>query len=236
MQIDTISVYARHLLPTLTAIQADGAAARALDLLRGWNADMAADKPQPLIFNAWIARFRADVEARAGVPKDMYFNHLEWMELVLSPAGAAWCGGDCAPMLAEALRTSVADLARAHGDDPAAWRWGPEHQAIFAHPILGRLPVIGPLTTSVIDSPGDDTTVDRGGMRQGAFDSVHGASYRGVYDLSDLDSSLFAVAPGQSGNPIAGHARDLARRWRDGETVTLRKLTAPATETVRLMP
>ena len=101
MQVDTVSVYARELLPAMTAVKADGVAGKALDLLRGWNGDMAADQPQPLIWNAWTARLRADLEARAGLPKGTYFNHLEWLQLVVSGGGGQWCGGDCGPLLAE---------------------------------------------------------------------------------------------------------------------------------------
>ncbi len=54
-----------------------------------------------------------------------------------------------------------------------------------------------------------------------AMQSVHGASYRGVYDLADLDRSLFMITPGQSGNPFSSHARDFVLRWRDGATITL---------------
>ena len=74
--------------------------------------------------------------------------------------------------------------------DPAAWRWGSVHQAVFAHPFLASIPVLGALTTSRIAVPGDGSTLYRGGTND-ALESVHGASYRGVYDLADLDRSLF---------------------------------------------
>jgi penicillin amidase len=45
-----------------------------------------------------------------------------------------------------------------------------------------------------------------------------------VYDLADLDRSLFMVAPGQSGNLLSRHARDFLTRWRDGGSTA----TSPA--------
>ena len=65
---------------------------------------------------------------------------------------------------------------------------------------------------------------------------MHGASYRAVYDLADLDRSRFVVAPGQSGNPLLEHASDFILRWRDGATVTLGTLPERVTATLRLMP
>ncbi|MGB8275159.1 MAG: penicillin acylase family protein, partial [Alphaproteobacteria bacterium] len=44
----------------------------------------------------------------------------------------------------------------------------------------------------------------------------HGAGLRAVYDLADLDGSLFALAPGQSGNILSAHYQDTLRGWRDG--------------------
>ena len=37
------------------------------------------------------------------------------------------------------------DLTRRFGNDPARWRWGEAHPAVFAHPMLRPLPVLGPL-------------------------------------------------------------------------------------------
>ena len=50
---------------------------------------------------------------------------------------------------------------------------------------------------------------------------MHGPAYRGVYDLADLDRSLFVMAPGQSGNPFSRASRNFLTRWRDGASITL---------------
>jgi penicillin amidase len=60
------------------------------------------------------------------------------------------------------------------------------------------------------------TTTDPDG-----FTALHGPELRAVFDLSDLDHSLFVIAPGQSGNLLSRHANDLLQRWRDGDTITL---------------
>jgi penicillin amidase len=45
------------------------------------------------------------------------------------------------------------------------------------------------------------------------FEGVHGATYRGVYDFSDLDNSRFAIPLGQSGNMLSPYARSYVDRW-----------------------
>jgi penicillin G amidase len=87
----------------------------------------------------------------------------------------------------------------------------------------------------MVPSPGDDNTVDRGGTNA-ALQSVHGPAFRGVYDLANLDQSLFMIAPGQSGNPFSRHARDFVLRWRDGATITLGPSASTIIGTVRLLP
>ncbi len=239
MQVDVQSLFAREALPRLLAVPPPDAVSRkALALLAGWDARMTRDAPQPLILNAWMRRFADAVLARLGVAQAARAAAAPWPELAaraLSPAGAAWCDGDCAPTLGEALRAAMAELAGRYGGDPAAWRWGAAHVARFEHPLLRLLPWLGRLGGADIASPGDDTTVDRGGFARG-FDSIHGASYRGVYDLADLDRSRFVIAPGQSGHVLSRFAGNFAQRWRDGGTVEIGSATGPGAPHIALVP
>ncbi|MBV9785570.1 MAG: penicillin acylase family protein [Acidisphaera sp.] len=237
MQTDVVSAYAAQLLPVLRAVPPPpGLAGRAAGLLAGWDGAMTRDAPQPLIFNAWLDRFYLDVLAHNGVPESAGGPPEEFTAFVLSPAGAHWCGGDCTERLQTALSTAMAGLAERFGDDPARWRWGAAHQAVFAHPVLRNLPLLGWLTTARIEAPGDDSTIDRGGTRVGGFTSIHGASFRGAYDLADLDRSRFVVTPGQSGNPLSRHLSDFVTRWRDGDTITLGPEPRRVTATLKLTP
>ncbi len=222
MQLDMVSPFARDLLPRLLAVHTEDArAAAALALLRHWDASMAMDLPQPLILTAWLDRFTDLVLRDAGVALRNAGPHSEFAAYVLSPAGARWCNGDCTVTLRASLEAAVTDLAARFGPDPATWRWGQPHQAVFANPLLSQIPLIGRWTRFQIESPGGDTTLDRGVPARGSFESVHGPEFRAVYDLADLDRSLFVVAPGQSGNPLSSHADDFLARWRDGRMIVL---------------
>ena len=236
MQTDLRSPFAEQILPVLRGVAVSpGVAAKAQALLTGWEGDMTMESPQPLIFNLWVQQFYRLVLRKAGIGLEHGGPIADFVGFVLSPAGAHWCDGDCGPLLRQALDTAVAENSSRFGAEPAQWRWGDAHQAVFAHPMLRALPLLGDLTTLMIASPGDDTTLDRGAPNA-REDSVHGASFRGVYDLSDLDRSLFMMAPGQSGHPLRRHARDMLRRWRDGATMTLGREPAAVTATVRLTP
>jgi penicillin amidase len=237
MQVDVHSDFARQVLPKLLAIPVtEDIPRRAQGLLRDWDGAMTIDAPQPLIFNAWLHYFYGRVLEQGGIAVNDGGPLLEFVGYVLSPAGAHWCGGDCTSMLQTSLTDAISDLVRRFGNDPTQWRWGDAHPAIFAHPMLRPLPILGRFATLSIPSPGDDSTVDRGGPAYKQFQSVHGAEYRGVYDLADLDRSLFMMAPGQSGNLLSSHARDFLIRWRDGATITLGPTPDATTATIRLTP
>jgi penicillin amidase len=245
MQTDVGSTYARQILPVLRGVAVgEGMPREAATLLRDWDGTMTTDSAGPLIFNAWLARFRDDVLHRAGVPeRSPAVSRLGFVAWLLSPSAdpakrAFWCGGDCGPMLAHALDSAATDLAARLGPDPAAWRWGDVHEAVFAHPVLRFVPLLGRLVEARIAIGGDTTTINRQEALFGGFESVHGGAYRGVYDLADLDRSRFMTVPGQSGNPLSSTARVFLRRWQAGDTIPLGpELSGSAmTAQIRLMP
>ena len=206
----------------------DDPSRQALALLRDWDGRMAMDAPQPLIVTAWMRRLAADRLARSGVDAAHDAAVAPWPDIAANSLLHQHCAGDCATLLADSLAGALHDLAAAYGPDPAAWRWGAAHQAVFAHPLLRAIPQLGALVEARIASPGGETTVDRGGLRPGSFESVHGASFRGAYDLADLDHSLFVVAPGQSGHVASPLARNFVARWRDGTSIMLGPYAPPA--------
>ena len=158
-----------------------------------------------------------------------------------APAVVMWCGGDCSPLLLQSADAAMRVLRQRYGVDAAGWRWGMAHQALFAHPLLSRLPVVGRFGRFAIAAPGDATTVDVAGPvpdleAPGVFTALYGPELRAVFDLSDLDASLFIIAPGQSGDLLQWHAADLLERWRDGGTITLGAQPVGGGSWLRLVP
>jgi penicillin amidase len=242
MQNDTVSLFAREVLPVLRAVTPGSAGARAQALLRDWNGEMVADAPQPLVFHAWMRAFRRAALAQANAEEAAGVAGPEFLRLLLHPdgRGRAWCGpAGCTPLLAPALDAAVAELAEAQGSNPAAWRWGSVHVAAFEHPLLRFVPLLRDLTRLEAATGGDGETLARGGMRGDgprSFAHLHGAGFRGVFDLADPDGVLVMIATGQSGNLISDRWGDLLPRWQAGEMLRLTREPERETGRIALVP
>ncbi|MEQ8247013.1 MAG: penicillin acylase family protein [Alphaproteobacteria bacterium] len=233
LQADTVSTMAQSLLPAMrTAIEGSDlgpAATAALALLATWDSRMAEDAVAPTIFAAWYAEtvdaiFGDDLGAEGGRvdPRQVY--------AVLSDDLAKWCDNretpgteTCAAVATAALETATATLAARYGAAMSDWHWGAAHPARFVHPAFSFLPGVPRWLGITVPSSGGNYTLMRGGYNtaQGRFTNGHGAGYRAVYDLDDLDRSLFMVAPGTSGNPFSRFFAERTDDWRAGTTFAL---------------
>jgi len=237
-QMDTVSLPARDLLPTmlslLQTVPADGRQVdEAVALLKGWDGRMTRDRPEPLIFDWWLRElvrtlyadklgplFLAYWDLRPRAVQRALTEAPQWCDDTTTPAKES-----CAVTVASALKSALSQIERRHGANVAAWRWGDEHRADLTHKLMGRVPLLNRLFDLSIETDGDAFTVNRGTTRvrdpQDPFAHVHGAGLRAVYDLADLGNSRFMIATGQSGNPLSPHWGDLVRSWRDGGTLRL---------------
>ena len=53
------------------------------------------------------------------------------------------------------------------------------------------------------------------------YAAIHGAGYRGIYDLGEPDSSLYIISTGQSGNPFSSHYDDLMGLCESGAYIAI---------------
>lgn len=239
LQMDRTSLFAAEALAAFRALPPmAGASGAALSLLQAWDGDMAAARPEPLIFHATMRGFGQALLKRAAIPPDGFSPSPEFLRPLLqgSDAAARWCGDDgCAPMLAAALTEAVAALAAQHGADPQQWRWGAAHIARFDHAMLRFIPYIRDWLGLAAAPGGDGETVARAAFRGGSFAAVHGAGFRGVMDLAAPEGAYAVIATGQSGHPFSRHWGDMLPLWRDGALLPL-AAARDVTGRIRLTP
>ena len=157
----------------------------------------------------------------------------------LNDAGR-WCddvGTDdmaetCRDIAARALDRALEAMADRYGRDIDDWRWGEAHRALHRHSTLGEVGTtvmgielsLGPFVNIGHETSGGDYTLNRGAMTHAGADpyaNVHAAGLRVVFDLADLDRSMFVVSTGVSGHPLSEYYDNLAPLWRSGDLVPM---------------
>lgn len=226
MQADTLSPDAAEALPVLMkGAPRNTRAARVYEMMGRWNRFMLASRPEPLIYSAWLMEVHRGLFAdRVGADlfAAMDRSNIEIMLRVLRDR-PQWCDNPatqavetCEDTIAAALDRALDLLTRLQGPQVESWQWGREHLARFAHPLFDGVPLLRDIASVRFPADGGANTLNRAnpsfsGSRP--FDAVHGATYRGIYDLSDLDNSRFALPLGQSGNMLSPWARHFVERW-----------------------
>jgi penicillin G amidase len=229
MQMDSLSLAAQQITPLLLAKVPE-------PILEGWDFRMDRDQAAPLVFDAWLRRFAhslLDGRLGADFPDFWFWDTTLLVEALRGGPASALCDDpgtpaveDCVLRARQAHDLAISALARAYGPDRSGWRWGRAHRAHFDHPLLSRLPVLSALFDLDLPVDGDNYTVDRASplvedSTDAAFDDLHGASLRALFDLGDLSRSRYVLAGGQSGNPLSAHYADFTRPWQEGRYVTI---------------
>lgn len=238
IQADVVSLAMRDLLPRLLATRPRSEDARkTLALLGKWDGAMAPERSEPLIAWAWWRELTRAIYADelGDAFRANWLSRAVFLGNVLSgdPALARWCDNvrtpaveTCEEVLALSLEAALADLARRHGSDQARWRWGEAHAARHEHRPFGRQPLLAKLFDIRVPSPGDAYTVNvgRNNLNDEAqpFANRHAASLRAIYDLSDLEQSLYIHSGGQSGNILSDHYEAFTAAWARNEYIPMR--------------
>ena len=231
LQTDTFTVPARRLKPIFAELKgADADAARALELLKGWDCRLLAESGPAALFELWwsthlkpayFAKVVPDAELRALLmaPGDVesIVSSLE------KPAARLGSELERNKLVLTTLSSAYRDAAKRMGEDPKSWSWGKLHQGYFAHALtaLKSTPnpkemIVGPLPKG-----GGDCTPMMAAYRPADFRVYLGASARIVIDVGDWDKSQWINSPGQSGDPRSPHYGDLAPLWAKGEYVPM---------------
>lgn len=258
IQRDIRSARAELLLPALLAAMPPSSVsepeAGLLERLRAWDGEMRADAVEPLVFSAWVRELGRQIYAdELG---DLFLDSWDERPIFLANvladrAGQSrWCDDirsapkeSCAERVRVAFALAVAELRQRHGQQPEAWSWGEAHRAQARHFPMSSVPVLSRWFEISTPSPGDADTVNVGSYSisdDEPFVTRHAASYRAIYDLGDVENSVFATNTGQSGHFLSPHYDDWVERWQTGAYVPMRTrrvaIEAGALGTLHLVP
>lgn len=256
IQADVTSLAMRELLPKLLATRPRSDEARkALALLAQWDGAMAAGRSEPLIAWAWWRELTRAIYADelGDAFRQNWLARAVFLSNVLAgdPGPARWCDDvrtpateTCEEQLAQSLEAALADLSKRYGSDQSRWRWGDAHLARHEHRPFGRQPLLARIFDITVPSPGDTYTVNvgRNVMNNDAepFANRHAASLRAIYDLSDLEKSLYIHSGGQSGNVLSDHYKAFSEAWAKNEYIPMKAerktLEAEPHQLLRLVP
>jgi len=220
-----------------------------VDILRAWDFRFALDASAPVVWLTWVEFLSQRVVADDVVAAPPNLRAILYSPLVRALGGEhpEWCddlGTSAVESCEDALSSSLTDtrlaLEDAFGPDPQGWKWS--EVALFQMPHLGfaGLPILDGMFsryTPVPGGPESNFTNAVNLLEAPVFSStVFTSSYHAIYDLSDLDSSLFMIPGGSSGHFKSPYYDNLTDDWIAGERIELSPANVSPIATLTLIP
>jgi penicillin amidase len=236
MQADTLSLGATPLLDLFkSSSPSHPLGAQALQISQGFNGDMRVDSAAALIFNAWADQLTRSLFSRLSYlfTENYGARHFRLPLLIqLQNPNSPWCDDHktaaietCQDASNKAFDRALDYLSGEYGKDPSKWSWGVAHTALSEHRPLTKVPFLGSLFNLKTPFAGDSFSVNVGRLQllrsSNPYETVQAASLRAVYDLSDLEQSVFIYQTGQSGWVQSKLYRNMNPLWAKHEYLPL---------------
>ncbi|MGE0713912.1 MAG: penicillin acylase family protein [Alphaproteobacteria bacterium] len=226
MQTDFGSMQARRVCALLKGLDAGAAGV----LFAGWDHVLGPNSAPAALFEVWLSKYLVPGVLKAlgpdGFAPMITVPDSALVIELLEQADPAFGAHPVAARDALLLRTLAdawADVAKRLGSDPAAWSWGRLLHGYFEHPLSRLLPkeAAAKLDVGPLPKGGSNHTINNNGYRTSDFRVVSGVSWRMVLDVGNWDASWTINSPGQSGDPVSPHYRDLFPLWAKEEYVPM---------------
>jgi penicillin amidase len=207
-------------------------AQEAARLLKSWNGQMEAARPEPFLATLLYQHLRRAITERAApreTPELRTYMAPGVVEKLLRERPAGWFD-DFDLVLANELSDALEEGKRIQGRNPEKWRYGRANQLTIAHPVAGRIPWLAPyFNIGPVPVSGAATTINAATERMGP-------SLRFVADAANWDSSFMNLTIGQSGHRFSGHYKDQWEAYAAGASFPLPFTAIPAGDTLVLRP
>ncbi|QWE27375.1 penicillin acylase family protein [Polynucleobacter sp. AP-Ainpum-60-G11] len=236
MQADTLSLGATPLLELFKSVQSTHPLAQeAIELSKNFDGDMKIDSASALIFNAWADQLSRKLFSRLGYLFTENYGARSFRHpliLQIQNPNSPWCNDpqteqieSCADASNAAFGKALEQLSGQFGNNPKNWAWGNAHIAVSEHRPLSKVPLLGSFFNLTQAFPGDSFSVNVGRLEllraDNPFETKQAPSLRTIYDLSDLDQSLFINQTGQSGWVQNKLYRNMSALWARNEYLPL---------------
>ena len=239
MQADVLSLDAKDLAPFLkTVTPTDERARQALALLAAWDGEMDKDRPEPLIYTAFLsALHRIMLAEKTGLSLSAKGPFAAETLLSLLRDHPAWCDApgkpdpDCRATLSRALDEGLALLVQRDGADMSQWKWGHEHVALLQHSVYSHIPLLDRVSDLSMPSSGGYYALDRGGGSNApptGLSPEQSAADFAASTISPIPTARASSSP--PANPATSSRRIIATwrrsgspasrsRWREARTI-----------------
>ncbi len=236
MQGDTLSLAAQPLLDLFkSAHSGDSVQNGVQTAINAFDGNMKKDSAAALIFNAWVDQLTRILFSRLGDSFTEEYGRRSFRGALLnqiSKGNSPWCDihttsavESCQDAANEALKRALTDLKDRYGSNPNQWRWGEAHEAVSEHRPFKNLPILSGLFNVRVPFAGDAFTVNVGrpvlNNPKAPYTANHAPSLRAIYDLSNLEQSLFMFPTGQSGWVQSSRYRNLSNAWSNDQALPL---------------
>lgn len=126
-------------------------------------------------------------------------------------------------IIAKSFKDAVNFLKRKFGEDVSSWRWGRLNTITFSHP-FGNKKFLKPFFAwGPFGRQGGRHIVDMAfyDFGEDTFKTRHGAAYRMIVDMADVENSQMIIDTGQSGHIRSKHFADQINLWLEGKTIPM---------------
>ena len=249
MQADTLSLTSIPLLELFkSSVPSHPLGAKALEISKDFNGDMRVDSAAALIFNAWADQLTRNLFSRLSYIFSETYGDRNYRGALIAQMknpNSPWCDNPktqaietCAEASNDAFNKALEFLSKEYGNDPSKWAWGKAHIAISEHRPLSKIPVLGKLFNLETPFPGDSNTINVGRLEllrsEHPYETLQAPSLRAIYDLSDLEKSLFIFQSGQSGWVQSKLYRNMVPLWAKNEYLPLQMKPDSSKRTLEL--
>jgi penicillin amidase len=202
-----------------------------------------------LIFNAWADQITRKLFSRLGYLFTENYGTRHFRQaliLQLQNPNSPWCNDplteqieSCADASNTALDKALEQLSAQFGDNPKNWAWGNAHIAVSEHRPFSKVPLLGSFFNLTQPFPGDSFSINVGRLEllraDNPYETKQAPSLRTLFDLADLERSLFIYQTGQSGWVQSKLYRNMSTLWAQNEYLPLQMKPKKITRELHLI-